>query len=374
MALLSAIAQGDPPSLVHCRQMLDRYGMVQFAVADIPDLKDGYCLDDNTRAFLVALLVRHLDQANADARTIGATALSFMEACRRRDGRFHNLMDENGSFTDEVGSEDSLGRLIWSCGVGARCAANLQWRERSQTLLQSALHRVDDLTQLRPLAYSVLGCAAAIAPLETSLIPPASDDLLPPRLHQSARAALERALNILLRTLDDNAENDWQWFEPILSWGNARLPEALLRGAMALHDDQAAEAGLRTLSFLAQVTQAEDRLVPIGNRGWYERGKERPLYDQQPIEACTMVDMWLAAARLTGELEYESKALTAFSWFLGLNTNRVAMVDPDTGGCRDGLERLRVNPNMGAESTLSYLHAHAALAAYLRAKARAPST
>jgi len=370
MALLSTIAQGNPPSLVHCRHMFDRYGMVQFAIADIPDLKDGYCLDDNTRAFLVALLVRHLDEGNADARDIGAHALSFMEACERSDGRFHNLMDENGSFTDEVGSEDSLGRLIWASGVGARCAANPQWRTRSQALLRSALEASDALTQLRPLAYTILGCAAAIAPQEAALIPAATTDVLPQALDRSARAALERGLSILLQHLDDNAEGDWQWFEPGLSWGNARLPEALLRGALALGDTRAAEAGLRALSFLASITQPDDRFVPIGNRGWYERGKERAIYDQQPIETCTMVDMWLAAARLTGELQYESKALTAFSWFLGLNTNRVAMVDPDTGGCHDGLEQSRVNPNMGAESTLSYLHAHAALAAHLRGKPR----
>ena len=349
--------------------MFDRYGMVQFAVADIPDLKDGYCLDDNTRAFLVALLVQHLDPANADALAIGASSLSFMEMCQRSDGRFHNLMDENGDFTDEIGSEDSVGRLIWACGVGSRCARDPQWRARSQALLQSALKLIDSLTQLRPLGYAALGCAAAIAPQQASLIPAASTDSLSPALEHAARAVLARALNTLSQALEDNADGDWQWFEPMLSWGNARLPDALLRGALALGDDHKAEAGLRSLSFLAKVTQPEDRFLPIGNCGWYERGKHRAIYDQQPIEACTMVDMWLAAARLTGELQYESKALAAFSWFLGLNTDRVAMVDPDTGVCHDGLEETRINPNMGAESTLSYLHAHAALAAHLRAQA-----
>ncbi|HEV2037830.1 MAG TPA: hypothetical protein VGQ96_04410, partial [Candidatus Eremiobacteraceae bacterium] len=66
--------------------------------------------------------------------------------------------------------------------------------------------------------------------------------------------------------------------------------------------------------------------------------------------------------------EYESKALEAFSWFLGLNTDRLALADPESGGCRDGLERGKLNTNMGAESTLSYLHAHAALAAHFHQK------
>lgn len=349
--------------------MFDRYGMVQFAVGDIPDLKDGYCLDDNTRAFLVALLVRHLDPANSDADVIGWSSLSLMEACRRSDGRFHNLMDENGAFTDEVGSEDSVGRLIWASGVGARCAADPRWRSSSRALLGAALKRLPDLSQLRPLAYTVLGCAAAVAPESASLIEAVSRDPLPPALQHAAHEALKHATSTLLHALENNSQGDWHWFEPMLSWGNARLPEALLRGAAALHDEHMGHAGLRSLSFLERVTQSDDRFVPIGNRGWYERGKERAVYDQQPIEACTMVDCWLAAARLTSALEYESKALTAFSWFLGLNTDRVAMVDPDTGGCHDGLEQFRVNPNMGAESTLSYLHAHGSLAAHLRRRA-----
>jgi hypothetical protein len=350
--------------------MRDRFGMVQFASGAKPDLTHGYCLDDNARAFLVALLVRHLDSANADARTIGTASLSFMEACRRSDGRFHNLMGADGNFTDEVGSQDSLGRLIWACGVGARSATNPRWRASSEALLRTALQRLGDLTELRPLAYTALGCAAALAPQTASSIPATISDALPRALEDATRTALEHSCATLLRALDGNADGDWQWFEPMLSWGNARLPEALLRGAIALREEHMAEAGLRSLSFLAHITQPDDRFVPIGNRGWYERGKERAIYDQQPIEACTMVDLWLAAARLTDKLEYESKALTAFSWFLGLNTNRVALVEPDSGGCRDGLEQTRINQNMGAESTLSYLHAHAAISAHLRAKTR----
>ena len=355
--------------------MFDHHGMVQFAVGDIPDLKDGYCLDDNTRAFLVALLVRHLDPANVDAEVIGFSSLSFMEICRRSDGRFHNLMDENGDFTDEVGSPDSLGRLIWVCGVGSRCAPHALWRTSAQTLLSAALERLGDLTELRPLAYSALGCAAAIAPESASSVEAATSQALPQHLERTAREALQFACDALLRALEHNSSGDWHWFEQMMTWGNARLPEALLRGAAALHDERMAHAGLRSLSFLGRVTQEDDRFMPIGNRGWYERGKERAVYDQQPIEACAMVDCWLAAARLTGALEYESKALTAFSWFLGLNTDRVAMADPATGGCHDGLEEFRVNPNMGAESTLSYLQAHSAMAAHLRRRAteRPPS-
>ena len=41
----------------------------------------------------------------------------------------------------------------------------------------------------------------------------------------------------------------------------------------------------------------------------------------------------------------------------GNNDLRIALYDPSTGGCRDGLHPERVNENQGAESTLAFLMA-----------------
>jgi hypothetical protein len=364
MHLLVAVAQGRPPSFVHCGRLLERFGMAQFALGHEPDMDFGYCLDDNTRAFLAAVIALYLDPDLGDAQTVGEAALCFMESCRRPDGRFHNLMAADGSFTDEVGSQDSLGRLIWACGVGACCAPSAAWRDRARALLEAALEHTDGLTTLQPMSYAALGLAAAIAPELAAPIPPIGTAVSSAKI----REALERLCASLAAELARNASEGWEWFEPLLTWGNARMPEALLRGALALGNPALGVDGLRALTFLASVTQSKDVFVPIGNHGWYERGGERAIYDQQPIEACAMVDAWLAAARLTGAIEYESKALEAFSWFVGLNTERLAVVEARSGGCRDGLGPSELNLNMGAESTLSYVHAHAALAAAFRRK------
>jgi hypothetical protein len=45
------------------------------------------------------------------------------------------------------------------------------------------------------------------------------------------------------------------------------------------------------------------------------------------------------------------------NWFLGDNDLQIALYDPATGGCRDGLHPDRANENQGAESTLSFLMA-----------------
>jgi hypothetical protein len=53
----------------------------------------------------------------------------------------------------------------------------------------------------------------------------------------------------------------------------------------------------------------------------------------------------------------------AFAWFLGRNPLGVAVHDPRTGGCRDGIHADRLNLNQGAESTLSWLSALAEMQA-----------
>ena len=376
MRLLSQAVAGLPPPLGHCISLLDRQGMVQFACGAAPDLRYGYCLDDNARAFLVANLVLDLEPDNGDARRLGEASLRFAERCRRADGSFHNLMRADGSFSDDVGSQDSLGRLIWACSVALSVSRvpSVDWRSRAGNLLSSALEHVESLTDLRPKSYAILGLAAlasALGPVSGDGMAPPHGDGITPRGEGIADASrthdlLVRLCDSLARALDRSARDDWFWFEPELSWGNARLAEALLRGGAALGDQTLRARGLQALRFLSSVTHHSDVFVPIGNRGWFPRGATRAIYDQQPIEAATMVDAYLAAARLTDPLEYESKALEALAWFLGLNTRALNLVDPRSGGCHDGLAADSMNANMGAESTLSYVHAHATLAAHFR--------
>jgi hypothetical protein len=366
-AYLRCIA-GQPPSFDHARNLMHEHGMVQFAQEDRVHLAYGYCLDDNARAFLAAVLSLHLDPDLEVARTIADASLSFIERCRRPDGQYHNLMDENGAFTDEVGSQEAFGRTMWACGIAACCAPSQDWRERCTEILRLGFARFDDLTDLRPRAYLALGLAAAVAPERAAPAPTAAK--LPQALEGQLRSALVATCERLRERFERHSTLEWPWWEPVLTWGNARLPEAMLRGAAALEDPNLETVGWRSLEFLASATQPQGTFVPIGNDGWFERGGKRAIYDQQPIEACAMVDLWLAASKITGQMQYATKALETFGWFFGANTERFAMVDP-SGGCRDGLGHRSFNVNMGAESTLSYLQAHAVMALALRRSTQA---
>jgi hypothetical protein len=97
--------------------------------------------------------------------------------------------------------------------------------------------------------------------------------------------------------------------------------------------------------------------VPIGNRGWYERGSNRAIYDQQPVEACCTTEAAIAAFRNTNEQAYLKAAYEAFEWFMGGNLKGLPLYDQENGSCCDGITPQGLNQNKGAEATVSYLQA-----------------
>lgn len=116
------------------------------------------------------------------------------------------------------------------------------------------------------------------------------------------------------------------------------------------------DAGLESLNWLVDLHRADaGHFVPIGSNGFYQKDGERARFDQQPVEAQTMVSACLEAFRITGDKFWNKEARRAFEWFLGRNDLNLPIYDPTTGGCRDGLHSDRVNENQGAESTLAFL-------------------
>jgi hypothetical protein len=152
---------------------------------------------------------------------------------------------------------------------------------------------------------------------------------------------------------------EWKWFEDVLAYGNARLPQALLLTGSACSDSRMISAGLESLEWLLEMQNCETNrhFVPIGSQGFYPKQGKKARFDQQPIEAAGMVAACLQAFRVTGDSSWRSEAWSAFNWFLGDNDLQLPLYDSVTGGCRDGLHPDRANENQGAESTLSFLMA-----------------
>ena len=162
----------------------------------------------------------------------------------------------------------------------------------------------------------------------------------------------------LLALYQSQRTDEWRWYEVGLTYFNAALPHALLMCGQSMPNQAMTEAGLESLTWLADLQRTDSEgghFVPIGSNGFYHRDGERARFDQQPVEAQAMVSACLEAYRVTGDRSWQREARRAFEWFLGRNDLNLPVYDPTTGGCRDGLHPDRANENQGAESTLAFL-------------------
>jgi hypothetical protein len=163
----------------------------------------------------------------------------------------------------------------------------------------------------------------------------------------------------MVELYNSNQSPGWGWFEDVLAYSNAKLAQAVLTTGRRNADHEMISIGLAALNWLSETQRCEghDHFVPIGSQGFYRKGGARARFDQQPIEAGGAVSACLDAYRTTGDDRWRKEAWSAFNWFLGDNDLQIALYDPITGGCRDGLHPERVNENQGAESTLAFLMA-----------------
>jgi uncharacterized protein YyaL (SSP411 family) len=166
---------------------------------------------------------------------------------------------------------------------------------------------------------------------------------------------MQRLATDLEARLDDHRSRDWHWFEPHLTYANAKKPHALLLAGRACDHDGWVAAGLSTLEFLIRTTFIDGQFDFVGNAGWYPRGGRRAVFGQQPIEAGYTAEACMVAYEITGELHHLELAHAALEWLLGRNRLGVALYDPVTGRCADGLDRHGASANAGAESTICAL-------------------
>jgi len=328
----------------HLLSMCDDTGLFQHAVYAVPDRSHGYCVDDNARALLLACALNGTGERRL-SEALTARLASFVQHAWNPDiGRFRNFMGFNRNWLEESGSEDSHGRTLWALGECARSDANPSRRRWAAALFAEALAAVKNFRSPRAWAFTLLGldgyCASGAR---------GSDDDKPA---QARHLLAERLLSILAAV----ETRDWVWFEDGLAYDNARLPQALIVTGVATGKTAYTDAGLRSLRWLmTQQTAPAGFFRPVGSASFGDKRKSPRPFDQQPLEASAMISACLAAWRATGNPEWKADAACAFAWFLGANDLSLSLVDPDTGGCRDGLHPDRANENQGGESVVSYL-------------------
>jgi len=339
------------PNISYLRKITTEKGIWQHTKGSEPDLAMGYSIDDIARALIVVNkannLFPELNNSAEDNRSLADLAdiyLGYIEKNQQSDGSFHNFDSSEGTPLDQMGSEDSYGRTVWALGDTFKNGITEEQRMRADKIFTKASEYLVTQEFVRANCFIILGIVSAVAHERA------------PGRYEVLRTLMQKKITAFKK----ESTTDWHWFESDMRYSNGAIPLAILRGADALEKtdkDIAVEAraiALESLDFLLSVTQHEGVPAPIGNYGWYERGKEKVLYDQQPVDAAAMVLACLEAFRVTKKEEYKKSAEDWLRWYEGNNVKGKTMLN-ENGAVFDGIQEDRINNNCGAESIVTYL-------------------
>lgn len=312
--------------------MTDELGFLQFSQKDIPDPNSGYTLDDNARSLLVALFMGEAGYPYACLFT------KYLMQSQGENGSWCNLR-LNEQFIHSCDSEDSIGRAFLACSAASIC----DWpdiKHYCTSMLEKALPRLVEFTSPRGLAYSLIGlCKGHFS-------------FLPEKYHYDLVNLLASKL---LNLYAAKRSRDWKWFENSMTYCNGVLPHALFAVYAFNGDKKSLKVAHESLNFLNDRLFAKGYLNIIGNEGWYQRGSTIPIWDQQPVDAASIIFACREAYQAIGLTEYLDLTSIAHQWYRGRNINGLSLYNQKTGGCYDALTRQGVNLNQGAEAVLSLL-------------------
>ena len=331
-----------PLKLDHLFRMSDNTGIFQHAIFNVPNYAEGYCVDDNARAFILTLLLPEMtSRASQDLEHLASTYLAFMwDAFDKKSCRFRNFMSHGREWLEDKGSEDSHARSLWAAGMALGRSKNDGHRNLCALLFQKGLPVVEEFTSPRAWAFVLLAMHEYLRTYSGDRVVNQLRELLTQRLLDHYRT---------------NATKEWQWFEPSATYDNAKLSHAMILSGYWTSRGDVLEVGLESLRWLVESQKNEaGHFAPIGCNGFWIRGEEPARFDQQPLEAHSMISACLEAHGRTGDDYWKRAARRCFEWFLGRNDLGQPLYDSTTGGCRDALHQDRLSQNLGAESSLAF--------------------
>ena len=315
-------------TIKYLKSLTDSQGIIQFSRGKEKDDENGYAIEDQARALIVASKLHDESLANIYVHNILKT---------KHENGVRMLWNMDGTFlpkTDDF--NEASAEVVW--GLGQYYA----WKpeEKDTQFLDHLIEGIKHSPHLRVHAYTLLGLI---------------------QLHDER---VKQFADKIIWYYSQNSSSDWKWFERTLYYANAILPWSLFESYKLVKDTLYLQVAQETFDFLLTVSKHNNVPIAIGNKGWWTKGNEIPLYDQQPIDIAYTVLACLSAYDVTQDTKYLDQAKSYFSWFEGNNLQHISMIRDD-GGCYDGLNENGVNQNSGAESTVCYLLAGLCLKEYL---------
>lgn len=325
--------------LDHFKRLTDDTGIIQHAKYGIPNLKEGYCLDDNSRALLAALIIYNRTK-NIDALNLIPVYFSYIHYMQNIKGTFRNFLSFDRKFLDEEGSEDSFGRTIWALGYLVRYSPNDAYHQLAAEIFSKAYPNFEKLSSVRGIANTLIGISHYV------------------HRFQSDENAIQLMKKLSLKLVDHynhHKEGEWHWFEDILAYDNGVIPLALYHTYQITDNSEVLKVADESMSFLENLTMKSGYFAPVGSDGWYPKKGKCAKFAQQATDTMIMTLLYFKVYKIKKRGKELKNMFQCFTWFLGENDLRIPLYDHETKGCCDGLELYGVNRNQGAESTLAYL-------------------
>lgn len=359
--------------LDHLKLLTDNVGIIQHTNLGVPARHYGYSTDDVGRGLAALIQLIDSQEKSEELWKLITTYMSFLEHAQTDTGHFHNFMSYKRDFLDEEGSEDTLGRAVYGLGYVISCPyLSKNMRTLAHTLISKAGTQMKNLSYPRAKAYTMCGLyemlrAGVDADSFESIFNSrrdavrAVDSLIDRDTFESI--FLSHA-DSLVDLYEANRKEGWEWFEPTVTYSNAKLSESLILAYNYTKDRTYRKAGLDTLDFLTETQWKGDFFDIVGNKGWYSWNGEKPIFDQQPIEAGYLTQAYISAYEAVRVRKYLELARYSFEYFLGRNRLQIPMYDSLTGAVCDGLNCDGMNCNQGAESVICFLLALSSLNKY----------
>jgi hypothetical protein len=314
------------------KSMTTGNGIYQHGKLNKPDPEFGYALDDQARALIVANEFKD--------ENLQKIYLNFILKAKREDGLLYHFYYENngkGIFKNEEYNskpniKEAYGLTLWSL-----LASQNNNDDDIKKIIKNLIKDAYNWTSPRAVSAALLGL-----------------------LNLDYQHSLENKLISMLHNLYfETYSDDWVWFENYLVYANALIPWALWEIYLKRKCKISFEIAKKTTEFLIKNCQENNIPSPIGNKGWYFKGSNKALFDQQPIDSSYMVCCLEKAYYSTEDNFYLTWAEKWYKWFLGNNINNTPLID-ENFACYDALTPEGVNLNQGAESNICFLMAYLA--------------
>ena len=252
--VIQTVTEGPLPmpelKLDHLFTMSDHSGIFQHAIYNVPNFHEGYCTDDNAGAFTLTVLLEELGRSSRELERLASSTLAFLwYAFDGKTCRFRNFMSYSRQWLELHGSEDSHARALWAVATALGRSKNEGHRNLCALLFQRGLPPVARFSSPRAWAFTLIAVHEYLRTLSGDRVVSQMRDTL---------------TTMLVGLFHANSTPEWQWFERIATYDNAKLSHAMILSGYWTSQGETLDIAARNLREVITLALEGEDLEQLG--------------------------------------------------------------------------------------------------------------